>query len=155
MSGGGSMNRTDSVTRRMFSGRGSRGSSDSPASVVTEVTSSWSLTSRTRSKVFSKSDLGPAMPKLDPRGAWTSKPMDVKWPLAGVIEARSLAGTARVTTAETHGSCIIGSVLTYGLLDLAGPDARRAHREPLGRAVHHGPDPLDVRVPASARAPVR
>src|SRR3954451_7382990 len=145
----------DSTLTRRLSGNESRGSSSSPDAVVTVEISSWSLTRMSWPKVFSNRDLGPAMAKVAPRGACTSKPADVKWPLVGVIEARSLAGTAMVTTAETHGSCIMARFLPNGLLDLAGLDARRAHRQPAGRAVDHGTDPLDVRVPPPAGAPVR
>src|SRR5687767_11189600 len=135
MRGGGSTKRTDSTVSRRLSGRESSGRFRPPSSVVTVVTRLSSLTTKRRPNVFSNCDFGPAMPKLEPSGAWTSKPAEVKCPFAGVILARSLAGTASVTTAETHGSCIMIEALSDRLLDLAGLDARGADRHPARRAV--------------------
>ena len=47
-----------------------------------------------------------------------------------VVNDQDLIST--VTTAETHGSCIMARSLPDGLLDLAGLDARRADRQPAG-----------------------
>jgi len=122
----------------MSSGRESKGRSTPPPSTVIDVTRSWSLISRATPKILSKSVWGPAMPKVDPSGACTSKPADVKWAFTGAIDAMSLAGTDKLTFAETQGSCIIvlclpddggglvAGKLSDGLLYLAGLDARSA-----------------------------
>jgi hypothetical protein len=61
------------------------------------------------------------------------------------------------------GSMLVGSMLAgprlagsvRDLLDLPGLDARRADVDSLGRAVHEGPNTLDVRVPPALRPAVR